>query len=95
VIGDNVFLGPATVTGGHVRIERHAFIGVGAVLGPGVRIGERAIVGAGAVVVNDIPPGVIAVGVPAKPQRPVPQGLDVPTVEELRSFGCIDQVEVS
>ncbi len=87
VIEENVFVGPAVVTGGHVRVRRHAFIGVGAVLAPGVTIGERALIGAGSVVVRDVPDGVIAAGVPARPIRDVPEGADAPTPAQLAAFG--------
>jgi UDP-2-acetamido-3-amino-2,3-dideoxy-glucuronate N-acetyltransferase len=53
-------------------IRRGARIGGGAVLCPGVEIGEEAFVGAGAVVVEDVPPGVIVVGNPARILRDVP-----------------------
>ena len=42
------------------------FIGSGAVILCGVTIGEKAMVGAGAVVTHDVPPGQVAVGVPAR-----------------------------
>jgi len=51
---------------GPVVIERNVWIGANAVVLPGVRIGEGSVIGAGAVVNRDVPPGVIAVGVPAK-----------------------------
>jgi acetyltransferase-like isoleucine patch superfamily enzyme len=53
-------------------IRRGARIGGGAVLCPGVEIGEEAFVGAGAVVVEDVPPGVVVVGNPARILRDVP-----------------------
>jgi serine O-acetyltransferase len=43
------------------------FIGVGAVILGEVRIGNGARIGANAVVVRDVPDGVTAVGVPARP----------------------------
>jgi acetyltransferase-like isoleucine patch superfamily enzyme len=57
--------------GGRVTIDRGAFVSVGAVLAPRVSIGAGAIVGAGAVVVCDIPPDVVAYGVPARVVRDV------------------------
>lgn len=51
---------------GEVIIEDNAQIGVGSIIMPNVRIGKGAIIGAGSVVINDIPPGCLAVGVPAK-----------------------------
>jgi len=47
-------------------VGRGAKIGAGAVLLPGVTIGEMALIGAGAVVVDDVPPGAVVVGNPAR-----------------------------
>ena len=52
-------------------IRRGARVGGGAVICPGVEIGEEAFIGAGAVVTKDVPPRMVAVGVPARPIRPV------------------------
>ncbi|WP_408008183.1 DapH/DapD/GlmU-related protein [Pseudalkalibacillus sp. A8] len=52
-----------------VRIGHDVWIGHGAVIMPGVSIGTGAVIGAGAVVTKDIPPYMIAVGIPAKPLR--------------------------
>lgn len=51
---------------GPVIIEDHVWLGVGAIILDGVRIGTGAVIGAGAVVAQDVPPGGIAVGVPAR-----------------------------
>lgn len=48
------------------HIESGAIIGANATLLPGVRIGARALVGAGAVVTDDVPPGAVVVGNPAR-----------------------------
>jgi acetyltransferase-like isoleucine patch superfamily enzyme len=53
-------------------IRRGARVGAGAVLCPGVEIGAEAFIGAGAVVVEDVPAGVVVVGVPARVLRDVP-----------------------
>jgi acetyltransferase-like isoleucine patch superfamily enzyme len=47
-------------------IKRNAKIGANTTLLPGVTIGENALVGAGSVVVDDVPPGAVAVGNPAR-----------------------------
>jgi galactoside O-acetyltransferase len=39
------------------------------IVGPGVTIGENAVIGAGSVVLRDIPPGVLAAGVPCRVVR--------------------------
>ena len=58
----------------------HVLIGMGATLLNGCRIGDGAIIGAGALVPGgmEVPPGMLAVGVPGKVRRPV-------TEEERRS----------
>lgn len=48
-------------------IGEYVVIFAGAIILPGVTIGNRAVIGAGAVVTEDVPPGEIRVGVPARP----------------------------
>jgi maltose O-acetyltransferase len=52
-----------------VSIGDGAWLGAGVIVCPGVTIGENTVVGAGAVVVGDLPPGVLAVGNPARVVR--------------------------
>ena len=47
-------------------IGRNVNIGAGAVIAGNVKIGDGASIGANAVVLQDVPPGALAVGVPAK-----------------------------
>jgi acetyltransferase-like isoleucine patch superfamily enzyme len=49
-----------------VNVGAGAWLGAGAKILDGVTVGDRAIVGAAAVVRSEVPPGAIAVGVPAK-----------------------------
>jgi acetyltransferase-like isoleucine patch superfamily enzyme len=49
-----------------VRIGRDCWLGTGVVVTAGVEIGEGCVVGAGAVVTRSLPPGSIALGVPAR-----------------------------
>jgi galactoside O-acetyltransferase len=49
-----------------VIIGKHVWIGANVTILPGVEIGDRAVIGAGSVVTKDIPPGAMAVGVPAR-----------------------------
>ncbi len=65
-IGDYVSLSPGVHLSGCVTLEDGVFLGTGAVVNPGCRIGAGAVVGSGAVVVDDVPPGVTVVGVPAR-----------------------------
>jgi acetyltransferase EpsM len=69
VIGDGAHLSPGVRLGGRVKVGRGGWMAIGAVAAPGVSIGEGSIVGAGAVVLEDIPAGVVAFGVPARVQR--------------------------
>lgn len=71
VLEDFVRLNPGAVVSGAVTVRRGATLGTGAVTRQGVEIGAGTFVGAGAAVVSDLPPHVVAVGVPA---RPVPHG---------------------
>ena len=52
--------------GGPIVIGANAWLGGGAIVLAGVTIGADAVVGAGAVVTRDVPPGVVAVGNPAR-----------------------------
>lgn len=53
-----------------VAIGDGCWLGAGVRVLPGVTIGRGAQVGAGAVVTRDLAPGVVAVGVPARPLAP-------------------------
>jgi len=66
VVGDYSYLSPGVDLAGRVVLEEGVYMGTGAVAIPGVRIGAGATIGAGAVVIGDVPPGVTAVGVPAR-----------------------------
>jgi acetyltransferase-like isoleucine patch superfamily enzyme len=52
-------------------IRRGARVGGGVVICPGIEIGEEAFLAAGAVVTKDVPPKMVAMGVPATVVRPV------------------------
>lgn len=65
-VGDYAHLAPGVHTGGDVEIGAGAFIGIGATVMPQRRVGAWSVVGAAGLVLRDIPPGVVAVGVPAK-----------------------------
>jgi acetyltransferase-like isoleucine patch superfamily enzyme len=58
-------------TQGPVRIGANCWFGVNSVVTSGVSIGARCVVGANSVVTEDLPPGVIAAGVPAKVIREI------------------------
>ena len=49
-----------------MRIGDDCWLGTGVVVVAGVEIGDGCVVGAGAVVTRSLPPGSVAVGVPAR-----------------------------
>ncbi len=51
---------------GPIEVKDNVFIGVGTIIMPGVTIGANCVIGARSVVATDIPPGSVAVGVPAR-----------------------------
>jgi len=56
-------------TGAPIRVGDNVWIGAGALLLPGVTVGDRSVIGAGSVVTRDVPPDVVAAGVPARVVR--------------------------
>ena len=72
VIEDGVVLGHRVVVHG-CKIGKGSLIGIGAIVLNGAEIGEESIVGAGSVVTpqTKIPPRTLALGIPAKPVRPL------------------------
>jgi maltose O-acetyltransferase len=62
-----------------ITLGDNVWLGGGVIVCPGVTIGQDTVVGAGAVVTKDLPPGVVAAGVPAR---------------VLREIGDQDHVEV-
>ena len=72
LIGDNVTIGHAALLEGCV-VEDDALISMGAIVLQGARVGRGALVAAGSIVREgqDIPPGVVAAGVPAVVKKDV------------------------
>ena len=64
-----VHIAPGANVGGSVSVGEGAFLGIGCQVVPGVKIGAWSTVGAGGVVIDDLPEGVTAVGVPVRPIR--------------------------
>jgi acetyltransferase-like isoleucine patch superfamily enzyme len=56
---------------GDIVLERDVWLATGVIVTAGVRIGEGTVVAAGSVVTRDLPPGVLAGGVPARVLRPI------------------------
>jgi len=70
-IADGAHIGPGVHLGGKVTIGEAVWIGIGAAVRDQITIGAGSMIGAGAVALKDIPPGVVAYGVPAQVIRPV------------------------
>ncbi|QHT64005.1 acetyltransferase [Paenibacillus lycopersici] len=68
-IGAYAHLSPNAAVAGGVEVGEGAHLGIGCAVIPAVAIGEWSVLGAGAAAVCDIPPRVVAVGVPAKARR--------------------------
>jgi UDP-2-acetamido-3-amino-2,3-dideoxy-glucuronate N-acetyltransferase len=87
VIEEDVFVGPGVTFTNDNTMDRHPSempfagallrrgcrVGAGVVICPGVEIGEEAFVAAGAVVAADVPARGVAMGVPARVRREVPE----------------------
>lgn len=66
VIGDYTTIYSGIAIGGNVCIGSGCLIGSGATILPKRKIGDGSIIGGGSLVNKDIPPKVVAAGVPAK-----------------------------
>lgn len=66
-IGDFVTITPGAHLSGAVTLGNGVWMGLGSSAIQGVTVGDEVTVGAGAAVVDDLPAGCTAVGVPARP----------------------------
>ena len=58
---------------GKIEVGNNVHIGVDVIVMPGVKIGDNVVIGAGALVTKDIPSNSVAVGVPAKVIKSIPE----------------------
>lgn len=65
-IGNFSHISPGAHLGGNIELGQLVHVGLGASIVNNVTIGIGSIIGAGAAVVEDIPPNVVAAGVPAR-----------------------------
>ena len=65
-IGPGCLINPGANISGGVELGRSVLVGTGSQILQYVKVGDEARIGAGAVVTRDVPPGVTAVGVPAR-----------------------------
>jgi bifunctional UDP-N-acetylglucosamine pyrophosphorylase/glucosamine-1-phosphate N-acetyltransferase len=76
-LGSGTNVGAGTITANYDGTEKHrttigerVFLGVDTMLRAPVTLGDDSKTGAGAVVTKDVPPGKLAVGVPARIREP-------------------------
>lgn len=65
-VGPGCLINPGANISGGVELGCAVMVGTGAQILQYVRVGDGARIGAGAVVTRDVPPGVVATGVPAR-----------------------------
>ncbi|WP_281257937.1 serine O-acetyltransferase [Caenispirillum bisanense] len=90
-VGDDVTLYQGVTLGGTSlhKGKRHPTLGAGVIVGSGAQIlgphtvGEGARVGANAVVLDEVPPGVTVVGIPARMVMRKPKGIE----EDFCAYG--------
>jgi acetyltransferase-like isoleucine patch superfamily enzyme len=56
---------------GRIQVADQCFLGAHCILLPGAKIGAGSVIGSGSIVTEEIPSGVVAIGVPAKPVKSV------------------------
>jgi sugar O-acyltransferase (sialic acid O-acetyltransferase NeuD family) len=66
IVQDGAHVASGTNIGGHAIIGARTWVGIGSSVRDRVEIGGDCMIGAGSVVVNNIPPGSLAYGVPAR-----------------------------
>ncbi len=70
-------------TSAPITLEKNVWIGANATICGGVTIGTDSVIGAGSVVTHDIPPGVVAAGIPCKVIRPITDEDKIPQSQIL------------
>lgn len=66
IVERGVHIGPGAHLGGRANIQELTWIGIGATIKDRITVGAGSIIGAGSLVLEDIPAGVLAYGIPAR-----------------------------
>jgi len=69
LLGDYVHIAPGCHLAGSVQLGEGVFMGIHSAAVPGIRIGDWSIIGAGGVVIENLPGGIVAVGVPSRVKK--------------------------
>jgi bifunctional UDP-N-acetylglucosamine pyrophosphorylase / glucosamine-1-phosphate N-acetyltransferase len=100
-IGERANIGAGTITANYDGTQKHrtrigagAFVGVDTMIVAPREIGEGAKTGAGSVVTRDVPPGKLAVGVPARIREPRARPAE-PTADATAPTGDADAGEAT
>lgn len=67
---------PGAYLYGRIHVADHCFLGARCILLPGARVGAGSVIGSGSIVTGEIPAGVVAVGAPARPIKPIADYID-------------------
>lgn len=70
-VGKNCVIAANAVLNARVRLHDEVYVGTNATVLPEVSIGKGATIAAGSVVIEDVPPGATAIGVPAQIMSPL------------------------
>ncbi len=96
-VGAETNVGAGTITANYDGTRKHrttigegVFLGVDTMLRAPVTLGDGSKTGAGAVVTRDVPPGMLAVGVPARIREPRPTAAPEPGSSDGSRDGAAD-----
>jgi acetyltransferase-like isoleucine patch superfamily enzyme len=67
---------PGAYLYGRIQVADYCFIGARCVLLQGARVGKGTVIGSGSIVTGEIPPGVVAIGAPARPIKSVDEYIE-------------------
>jgi acetyltransferase EpsM len=65
-LGHGVHAAPGSTLGGRVQVGDWAFLGLGCRIRDHISIGAGAVVGMGAIIIDNVPPKITMIGIPAK-----------------------------